>query len=344
MFGIRYLKAPPTMHVLQFKNGKPVRDGVGLSFFYYQPTSSIMQVPVGSNDAPFLFEEVTADFQDVTIQGEITYRISDPKLIVSMLDFSIDHRGRYASDDPAKLNERLVRACQMLSRSYTQRHKLSAVLGATDELAGLIREGLAGSEVVQMLGIEVLSVSLVSIKPSPEMSKALEAEAREQLLQDADRAVFERRNAAVESERQIKENELNTEIAVQEKKRQVRETQMRADITVEQQRAELVDQRVENQRKESEARGEALKATLEPLKDVDWRTLVAASSGGMGSNELIAMAFRDLADNAEKIGTLNISPDLLQALMDGGPAPGGMPVSAGTQAHEQPRRGRKGGR
>ena len=106
---------------------------------------------------------------------------------------------------------------------------------------------LQNSPAVQMLGVEVLGLSILSIKPTPEMAKALQAEAREELLRQADEAIYARRNAAVEMERTIKENELKTEIAVEEKKRQVRETQMAAEIAVEEQRATLVDQRVENE-------------------------------------------------------------------------------------------------
>jgi hypothetical protein len=149
----------------------------------------------------------------------------------------------------------------------------------------------------------------------PEMAKALQADAREKLLQKADEAIYARRNTAIELERQIKENEINTEIAIEQKQRQVRETKLTADIALEQTRAELVDRRVENERKESQARAEALRAMLEPIRDVDWRTLMAAQSGGLSSGQLIAMAFRDLADNAQKVGTLNISPDLLDRLL-----------------------------
>ncbi len=134
-------------------------------------------------------------------------------------------------------------------------------------------------------------------------------------MQQADEAIYARRNTAIELERQIKENELNTEIAVEQKQRQVRETKLRADIAVEQERAELVDRRVENEAKESQSRANALRAMLEPIKEVDWRTLMAAQSGGIDSRQMIAMAFRDLADNADKIGQLNISPDLLNALL-----------------------------
>ena len=91
------------------------------------------------------------------------------------------------------------------------------------------------------------------------------------MLQKADEAIYARRNTAVELERGIKENELNTEIAIEEKRRTVRETQIRADIAIEQERATLVDSKVENDRKESQARADGLRAMLDPMKEVDWR-------------------------------------------------------------------------
>ena len=214
---------------------------------------------------PFVFNEMTADFQDATIQGELTYRISDPKRIAALLDFSLDARGRYRSSDAEKLNDRLVHAAQILARSFTQRHTLAELLVSSDALVQEMIEKLKACETVTMLGVEVLALSIVSIKAAPEMAKALQADAREQLLQKADEAVFVRRNAALELERKIKENELNTEIAVEQKKRQiretqmeaeiaieqkkrqVRETQMEADVAIEQQRSQLVEHRVENQ-------------------------------------------------------------------------------------------------
>jgi hypothetical protein len=171
-----------------------------------------------------------------------------------------------------------------------------------------------------MLGIEVLGLSIVSIKPTPEMTKALQADAREQMLLKADEAIYARRNAAVAMERTIKENELQTEIAVEDKRRQVRETQMAGEIAVEQQRSKLVGQRVENERKEADARAYALNATLNPLKGVDWKILMAAGGRGADPKLNIALAFRELAENAGKIGELNISPDLLATLLKSGKA------------------------
>jgi len=95
-----------------------------------------------------------------------------------------------------------------------------------------VKERLVGAEEITALGLEVLGLSILAIKPTPETACALEAEIREKLFRDADEAVYARRNSAVEQERAIKENELNTEIAVENKKRQIRETQMDADRAV----------------------------------------------------------------------------------------------------------------
>ena len=315
MLGFKYLKANPTTHVMHYKNGKLLRQGAGLSFFYFTPSSVVVQMPISSVTVPFAFNETTADFQEATIQGDVTYRVVDPEKLAAMMDYSVDGWGRYQSDDPAKLNERLTYAAQIAAREFTQRTDLRKALTDSESLVTALELALKQSSLMEMLGLETISVSIHSIKATPEMTKALQAQSREQLLQDADQAMHQRRNNAIDLERQIKENELQTEIKVEEKRRQVRETQLNADIAVEQQRSELVDQKVQNERKESEARADALRAMLDPMKDVDWKTLLAASEGGINSQQMIALAFRDLADNADKIGTLNMSPDLLNTLL-----------------------------
>ncbi|MBX3421766.1 MAG: protein/band 7 family protein [Pirellulaceae bacterium] len=247
------------------------------------------------------------------IQGELTYRIVQPKRVAEVLDYSVDARGNYRSEDPTKLNDRLVHASQVLAKAFVQRFALRELLVKSSEMTAEVAQGMGASEAVTRLGIEVLDVSILGIKSNPEMSKALQAGAREELLRKADEAVFARRNASVEMERSIKENELKTEIAVEQKKREVRETQMSTDIALEAQRATLVDSRTENERKEAESRAFALQQILDPLKSIDWKTLMAAGGGGDAKLN-IALAFRELAENAEKIGQLNISPDLLAML------------------------------
>ena len=85
-------------------------------------------------------------------------------------------------------------------------------------------------------------------------------------------------------------------------------------IEIEQRRTQLVDAQVENERKQAEARAAGLQSVLEPLKTVDWKTLIAINSG-LDSGMLVSLAFQQIAQNAEKIGELNISPELLNSLV-----------------------------
>jgi hypothetical protein len=89
MIGFRFLKVPPTTYVMQYRGGNIVREGGRLSFFYFAPMATVVQVSVASTDVPFVFNEISSDFQEATIQGQLTYRISDPKKTAAMLDFSL---------------------------------------------------------------------------------------------------------------------------------------------------------------------------------------------------------------------------------------------------------------
>lgn len=242
MLGIRFMKAAPTTYVLHFQNGRVRREGAGLSFFYYAPTATLVIVPMASADVPFAFQESTVDFQSVAIQGQLTYRVADPQKISALLDFSIGANGQYRAEDYRKLPERLVHTTQTLMRGETQRMTLREALTSGASLSTTVLLGLKASPAVAQLGVEVLTLSLLAVRPTPEMAKALEAEAREALQRRSDEAIYARRNNAVEQERLIKESEMNTEIAVEEKQRQIRETQMAAEIALEEQRVALMDQ------------------------------------------------------------------------------------------------------
>ena len=315
MLGFRYAKTAPTTYVLHYQGGRLRREGAGLSFLYFAPVSTLVQVPLESADLPFVFNEVTGDFQEVTVQGQLSCRVKDPKRLAGLLDFRVDAQGDYLTEDPEVLRTRLVQVTQVLTRAVVQKRALRQVLVSLDELVAEVRQGLASSPAVEMLGVEVLGASILSIKPAPEMAKALEAEARERLKVEADNAIYERRNSAVEKERMIKESELNTEIAVEAKRRAIRENQMAADIAVEEARAALVERQAANDKKLAESKAYALEATLKPLRGFDWRTLMAVGAGGGDPRLMIATAFRELAENAQKIGELNMTPDLLSSLL-----------------------------
>jgi regulator of protease activity HflC (stomatin/prohibitin superfamily) len=315
MFGIGYQKANPTDYVLHFSGGKLIREGTGLSFFYFSPASSIVSIPLASVNIPFVFTEPTADFQTLTVQGQMTYRIVDPKKASAMLDFTVDGQGRYLTDHYQKLPERLVYSLQTLVRVEIQRLPLREALVHGDALTSRVFEQIKVNPEVAQLGVEILNVAVLSLKPTPEMAKALEAETREALNRNADEALHTRRNAAIEQERRIKENELQTELLVQTKQRELHEREMEASIALEKQRAALTLQKTENERQEADSRAYALKAVIDPVQGLDWHTLMMLNPHGGDARNTIAMAFQELATNAQKIGELNVSPDLLRTLV-----------------------------
>jgi hypothetical protein len=334
MFGIRFIKIQPTTYLLQYCKGQVVREGAGLSFFYYAPNTSIVAVPVASEEAPFIFEETTADFQAVTIQGQVTYRVADAKKLAALMNFTLDARGQgYLSEDPQKLPQRVINVVNVLARAELQTLKLREAIRASDALVRAVRNRLTASGEVSQLGLEILGLNILAIKPTPETARALEAETREQLLKEADEAIYARRNSAVEQERAIKENELNTEIAVENKKRQIRETQMEAErvvqekqhqlaqadmsakVLLEDKRKELVALAADNAKAEADARAYGVSTSMQAIRSVDARVLQALASVGMKPEQLIAVAFQELAAKADKIGQLNVSPDLLRELM-----------------------------
>lgn len=333
MFGIKHIKFDSMTYVLHYKNGKVRREGRGLSFFYFVPNSSIIAIPMGSNDLPFIFDEKTNDYQTVSIQGQISYQISDPKQLADVLDFTVDDTGRYKKNDIEKLNQRIINESQTATSAFIHGIKLKDAIRSAKEIEGKILSGLKASQAITMLGIEILGTSVLAIRATPEMARALETETREKLQQEADQAIYERRNFAVEQERRIKESELNTEIAVEEKQKQIaekkmesdvqrtenerklREMKMQADIAIENQRKALIDQKTNNDRKEADAQGYVIETTLKPYKEMDWRTLTALNNNPDPKFN-IALAFRLMAENADKIGNLHISPDLLDTLLN----------------------------
>jgi hypothetical protein len=333
MLGFRFIKTQPNQYVIQFRNGKPRRQGAGLSILYFAPTSTLVTVPTASVNEPFMFAEVTADYQDVTVQGQVIYRVADPQRTASLLNFACDANGRYVSEDPQKLSQRVIDQIQVAMRAQLQAMTMKDALSSGERLVVQVSETLREAPVITSLGLEVLAISVLAIKPKPETARALEAEAREELLRRADEAIYARRNASVQQERAIKENELNTEIAVENKKRQIKEAQMDADravrerrrvieqeemagkISIEERKRELVDLATANTRQEADANAYGIDVMMKAFAASDAKVLQALASVGMQPGQLMALAFRELADNASKIGQLNMSPDLLREIM-----------------------------
>lgn len=282
---VGYFKAEPTEYILASANGRIFRQGAGLAFWYWPHRTSIVLVPIATTDATFVFNEATGNFQAVTLQGQCTYRITRPEVISQLLNFTIDPRKRtYRSEDPDKLNQRIVNIVQMFTRNELQQLSLEDALRSSERLARGVLERLHAESSLADLGVECLSLFFTSIKATPEMTRALEAEYRESLQKRADQAIYSRRADAVEQERTIKQNELSTEVDLENRRQQ------------------LVDLQGTNVRRQAEFEAEAARLSLAPYTTLDTRLLMA-------------LAFRNFAENAGKIGNLTITSDILDQLL-----------------------------
>jgi regulator of protease activity HflC (stomatin/prohibitin superfamily) len=297
MFGIGYFKAQPTEFVRKVAGGRVKREGRALSFYYLKRRTSIVVVSVSSADAAFVFNEQTGNYQAVTIQGQLTYRIVEPRRTMEMLNYVIDPKRRaHVSQDPERLKQRIVVAVQMETRRQVEGKSLEGVLGNAAGISAEVQEEVRSRALLAPLGVELLSLNFTSLSPNPEVGKALEAEYRETLLRRADEAIYARRAAAVEEEGKIKSNELEGEISLE--------------------RERLIDLEAANERKKSQAWGErreleagftarANEMELSPYRDLDPR-------------KVLALAIRDIGNNAGKVGNLNITSEVLADLLQTG--------------------------
>ena len=333
MFGIKFIKFSPTTYVIHYKKGKIKREGKGLAFYYYAPSSSIAAIPSGTSDAAFLFQENTKDFQQLTIQGVITYQIENPKILAEMLDFSVNQNGEYIEEDYEKVADRLINEAHTSIINFVQSLDLVESVKKAKDIEQEIINGLHASNALKSLGINPLGVNVQSIKPTPEMGRAIETATRELLQKEADKAIFDRRNFAVEQEKKIKQSEMDTEIAVVEKKKEISlrkmetklmeqqkrhelsQNELDANINLEAKKKELIDLEVENKKKTADSEAYRLQKLLDAYNSIDWKKLSLVMKGRGGSADNISMAFRELAENTDKINQLNISPDLLNSLM-----------------------------
>ena len=282
MLGIGYFKGQPTEFVIQYVGGAVAKQAPGLNFLYWRHKTQIAIVPTTTADASFIFNETTHDFQEVTIQGHLTYRIADPMRAAELLNYTIDPvRRAYISDQPERLPQRIINDIQTETRDEVRGRSLEDALRDAQLIAATVLARILAGGGVAAMGVELRGVHFLSVQPTPEVARALEAEYREALLRRADEAVSTRRAAAVEEERKIKENELSTEIALEE------------------QRQRFIDLEGANLQREADYRGKAMEREAESRSRA--LELEAAVYQEMDTGHILALAANQLSTNAEAV-------------------------------------------
>ena len=304
----RQLRSDASVHIQRFRKGRPVQAGRGLAFWFLPDGASIAEIPMDDRDLPFIFHSRSQDFQDLTVQGLIVWRVSDPVKLAARLNFSIDLKSGQPLGQPIdQISTLLTGLAQQLATQYLAELNLNAVLEAgVKPLLGRLEGGLIGASQLAEMGLEVVSARVADISPSSELSRALQAPTFERLQQQADQATFERRALAVDKERAIAENELSNqiELAGRQKELIAREdenarTRAAADAAA---KKIAADSEAERIRVIEEAKTEAEKQRVAVYSDLP-------------AGVMMGLAAREFASKLKSVDHLNITPDLLSSLL-----------------------------
>lgn len=315
----RHLRGTPTQYVRHLRWGKVAHEGIGQSFFFRPLSAVLSEVPVDDRELALLFHTRTADFQDLTVQASVTFRVVDPVTACARIDFAIDPLiGRWRGTPLDQLAGLLTETAQQQVLGLIAASPLAAVLAdGVGQIRDRILSGLNSDTRLAETGIAVIGVRVVAIRPEPEVEKALRTPAREQIQQEADRATYERRAVAVQRERAIAENELENQIELARRE------------------ADLIQQKGANGRRqaEEEAAASGIQVTAKADGELTLARARAAGTQALGEAKaageaahvrayeqlppvtVLALALQQLAGQLPQIGSVVISPDLLAPVL-----------------------------
>ncbi|MBO6891715.1 MAG: hypothetical protein JJ866_07235 [Roseibium sp.] len=322
---VRHFRADASSHVQQYRKGKRVRSGKGLSFWFLPRQTSLSEIPMDDRTLPFLLKGQSRDFQDLTVQGSIVWRVIDAERLGDRVDFTIDlKQGALLGQPIDQINDQIGSLGRRYISAHIKGNDVRDLLEAgVEPLQTALNTGFAEDTTLPAMGIEIVGVGVDDVSASSALSRPPQTPTFEQLQQRADEATFARRAMAVEKERAIAENELSTK------------------IELETQRKELIAREDENARSKAEAMAAALKIDADAeagrIRTIDQaradmekeRMAVYADLPPM---VMFAMAAQEFAGKLQSIDNLTVTPDMLsnvigqvQSAMKGTPMHGETP-------------------
>lgn len=316
---VHHLRTAPTLHALHYRKGELVGEGAGLAFWFRPLHTAVAEVPIDDRELPFLFHARSADFQELTVQGAVSFRVVDPALLARRVDFTIElARGRWAQAPLEQVAGLLTQLAQQFVIDELVRLDVRAILAdGVAPIRDRITAGLKDEAALAELGLAIVAVRVAAVTPTAEVEKALRQPTREAIQQQADAATFARRAEAVDKERAIEENELGNRIELARREEQ------------------LVAQQGANDRRRAEEEAAAAKVAasgadergrLAAQREADALDLLEAArlraereraeiQNAMPPEVLAGLALRELAGQLGQIEHLTVTPDLLTGLL-----------------------------
>jgi regulator of protease activity HflC (stomatin/prohibitin superfamily) len=337
---VSHLRSEASTHVIRYADGRPIRTGRGLAFWFRPLDTAIAELPLDDQELPFLFRGRSADLQEVVAQGIITYRVTDPDLLATRIDFGIDIASGVHTKTPLdQIAARLTGLAQQHAWAVMAATPLrELVADGVVRLRERISAGLSADDSLVDMGLAIASVRVSAVQPSAEVEKALAAPTRERIAADADEAAFARRAAAVDKERAIAENELANRIEIAKRTSMLVE-QDGANERKKAAEAAAADRigaegKARTRRIGAAAEAEAIRL-LQGERNVAERDRIAIYRD-LGPAVLMGLAAREFAGKIETIEHLNLTPDLLGSLLTDVLGAGARRLEAGSSDQAAP--------
>ncbi len=326
LFFVRHLRADASAFVLHYKGDQLVRSGRGLAFWFLPMSSSIAELPADDREVSFVVHGRSIDYQDVTVQGVVTYRVADPQTLAHRVDFTIDlASGAYKKQPLEKIALVLSQLAHEHAWGYVATTEVRQILAdGHTHIREAVSAALANDTKLEEMGVEVVTVRVASVRPTAEVERALEAPARERIQQSADEAAFSRRAMAVEKERAIQENALVNQIELAKTEERLisqRGANARNEAT-EKAEAERIAAEASAARTKinSEAQAIAVRAVDGARLEIEKSRLDAYER--TPPSVMFGMAAKELASKLKQIDHLNVGSDglgpMLRDLMEAG--------------------------
>jgi regulator of protease activity HflC (stomatin/prohibitin superfamily) len=323
---VRHLRADNSSHVLHYKGEKLVRSGRGLSFWFLPMSSSVAEVPVDDREVSLIVHGRSSDYQDVAVQGVVTYRVVDPRILSQRVDFTISlESGTHRKQPLEKIALLIAQMSHQHAWTYIATTPVRTILAEGHaRIREAVEAALSEDASIHDMGIEIVSVRVSSVAPAPELQKALEAPTREHIQQISDEAAFSRRAMAVDKERAIQENALQNQIALAKREEQLiaqKGANTRQEAT-EKAEAERIAASAAAARAhiEGDAKAESIRVVEGARVDVERARI--ATFEKLPTSVMMGMAAQELAGKLKSIDHLNIGEGafgpMLQQLIEAG--------------------------
>ena len=316
---LRHMRCAPNMYIEHTAKAKLVHSGLAQAFWFRPLNASVSEVPVDDQQLPLLFHARTVDFQDLTVQATVTYRIVDPHTAAGRIDFGID------PDEGAWRARPLDQLAGLLTES-AQQHALDLLAGtplrqALADGVTPVRErvaaGLLADRRLAETGLEVVDVRVVAVAVGGGDGTGVADPAARTGAAGSRPGHLRTPAVAVERERAITENELQSQIELARREEQLVDQQGRnaRKRSTEEVAAEKIRTEADAQRQEllAQTQAEATRVVGMAQAEVDAAALTPYRD--LDQAIVLGLALKELAANLPEIGTLNLTPDVLTQVL-----------------------------